>query len=40
MSTITYDRFWRTLTLVARLDIAASVRIAAALADLDGIALT
>jgi hypothetical protein len=31
MSTITYNRFWRTLTLLARLDIAASLTIAAAL---------
>jgi hypothetical protein len=31
MSTITHNRLWRTLTLLARLDIAASVAIAAAL---------
>jgi len=31
MSTITQNRFWRTLTLLARLDIAASLTIAAAL---------
>jgi len=31
MSTITHNRFWRTLTLLARFDIAASVSIAAAL---------
>jgi hypothetical protein len=32
MSTMTHtQRFWRTLTLLARLDIAASVTIAAAL---------
>ena len=31
MSAITYNRLWRTLTLLARLDIAASVTIAAAL---------
>jgi len=31
MSTITHNRFWRTLTLLARLDIAASLSIATAL---------
>jgi hypothetical protein len=31
MSTITHNRLWRTLTLLARLDIAASLSIAAAL---------
>ena len=31
MSTITHNRVWRTLTLLARLDIAASVATAAAL---------
>ena len=32
MSTMTHtERFWRTLTLLARLDIAASITIAAAL---------
>ena len=31
MSTLTHNRFWRTLTLLARLDIAASLSIAAAL---------
>ena len=31
MSTMTHNRFWRTLTLLARVDIAASVTIAAAL---------
>jgi hypothetical protein len=31
MSMITHDRFWRTLTLLARLDIAASLSIAGAL---------
>ena len=31
MSTITHNRFWRALTLLARLDIAASLSIAAAL---------
>ena len=30
MSTITHNRFWRSLTLLARLDIAASLSIAAA----------
>ena len=28
MSTITHNRFWRTLTLLARLDIAASLSVA------------
>jgi hypothetical protein len=31
MSTITHNRFWRTLTLLARIDIAAGITIAAAL---------
>ncbi len=31
MSTITHNRFWRGLTLLARLDIAASITVAAAL---------
>ena len=31
MSTLTHNRFWRTLTLLARVDIAASVTTAAAL---------
>ena len=31
MSTITHNRFWRALTLLARLDIAASLSTAAAL---------
>ncbi len=31
MSTITHNRLWRTLTLLARIDIAASLSIAAAL---------
>ena len=31
MSTLTHNRFWRTLTLMARLDISASLTIAAAL---------
>jgi hypothetical protein len=31
MSTLTHNRFWRTLTLLARLDIAASLSIATAL---------
>jgi len=31
MSTITHNRFWRSLTLLARLDIAASLSVAAAL---------
>jgi hypothetical protein len=31
MSTITHNRFWRTLTLLARLDIATNVTGAAAL---------
>ena len=31
MSAITHNRFWHTLTLLARLDIAASLSIAAAL---------
>ena len=31
MSTLTHNRFWRMLTLLARLDIAASLSIAAAL---------
>jgi len=31
MSAITHNRFWRSLTLLARLDIAASLSIAAAL---------
>ena len=31
VSTIKHNRFWRTLTLLARFDIAASVSIAAAL---------
>jgi hypothetical protein len=31
MSTITHNRFWRTLTLLARLDIAASLSIATVL---------
>ena len=31
MSTITHNRFWRALTLLARFDIAASITIAAAL---------
>ena len=31
MSILTHNRFWRTLTLLARLDIAASLSIAAVL---------
>ena len=31
MSTLTHNRFWRTLTLLARLDIAASITVASAL---------
>jgi hypothetical protein len=31
MSTLTNNRFWRTLTLLARIDIAASLSTAAAL---------
>ena len=31
MSTITHNRFWRTLTLLARIDIAVGITIAAAL---------
>ena len=31
MSAITHNRFWRSLTLLARLDIAASITIATAL---------
>ena len=31
MSAITHNRFWHTMTLLARLDIAASLSIAAAL---------
>ena len=31
MSTLTHNRFWRSLTLLARIDIAASLSIAAAL---------
>jgi len=31
MSTLTHNRFWRTLTLLARIDIAASIALATAL---------
>jgi hypothetical protein len=31
MSTLTHNRFWSTLTLLARIDIAASITVAAAL---------
>jgi hypothetical protein len=31
MTTITYNRFWHTLTLLARVDIAVSVTVAGAL---------
>ncbi|MEA2872023.1 MAG: hypothetical protein QOH67_1999 [Hyphomicrobiales bacterium] len=31
MSTITHNRFWRSLTLLARIDIATSFMVAAAL---------
>ena len=31
MSTITHNRFWRTLTLLARTDIAVGITVAAAL---------
>jgi hypothetical protein len=31
MSTITHNRFWRSLTLLARIDIATSLTVAAAL---------
>jgi hypothetical protein len=31
MSTLTHNRFWRTLTLLARIDIASSLSVAAAL---------
>jgi hypothetical protein len=31
MSTITHNRFWRTLTLLARIDIAAGITIAVVL---------
>ena len=40
MSTITHNRFWRALTLLARIDIAASVDDRGGAADLDGMALT
>ena len=31
MSTITHNRFWRSLTLLARIDIAISITVAASL---------
>jgi hypothetical protein len=31
MSTLTHNRFWRSLTLLARIDIATSLAVAAAL---------